>query len=463
MAEKIYQGDFGSALSKTYHPLYPMLIAGLYGLLGDFETSAIIISVLGSTLATIPIYYFVHAVWSRTIALIVLLLYAFHPLIVDLHADVMTEGIYIFFISCAIALIWETIRWMSPVSAILAAFASVCTYLTRVEGIIVIALFTCWAPLSRLTGQRAWGKIVLNMLIYYSVVTVLAYPYLVWVRTKTGVWHFTAKHSAIITLTGEWEPGLDPGRMTQQAQMQNRYGKVGGTVLFSSKLLLKSASWIWGPFLIFYLLFLLPRIFSLKLRQNIPKIYLLTFSLPYIVAVVIGGSRGVDLSYRYFLTPLLWLSPWAACGITNIGDWLSTRVHGSKRPVIFYLILLSVIISTIPKITAPRRLESIGFKEAGLWLNKNTQAEALILTSRQAVGYYAKREIMYMRCRYEYVVQDCQKRGADYAVFCQKDLAKMDKDFLVKLASNPRFKLIKTFPSKLTDKTHTVYLFKYIK
>ncbi|RPH37913.1 MAG: hypothetical protein EHM91_14470, partial [Planctomycetota bacterium] len=153
MADWMRAGRWHDALMVAYHPMYPLLISAARTVIGGTEAAGEWVSILLASAATIPLFLTVKSVFGRPTAVFTSLLYAFYPRVVEVQADVMTEGTFMFFL---FGTMWLTFRMMEEPrldrAAVLGATAAA-AFLTRVEGLLAVALAIGW-PLLEAIRQR---------------------------------------------------------------------------------------------------------------------------------------------------------------------------------------------------------------------------------------------------------------------------------------------------------------------
>ena len=62
IAGQMRSGDWAAALAHHYHPLYPLLTATVDLLVGSFERSGLLVSIVSGSLGVVPLYLFLR--WS---------------------------------------------------------------------------------------------------------------------------------------------------------------------------------------------------------------------------------------------------------------------------------------------------------------------------------------------------------------------------------------------------------------
>src|SRR5882672_3832896 len=105
MAALIEQGRFIEALRlpTPTPPLHPYLTALLNVPLHHLLAAGVSVSVILGGLATLPLYAMARRTWDDRVATAAAALYALLPAMVDIHAEPMTEGTFMFFFLTSIA------------------------------------------------------------------------------------------------------------------------------------------------------------------------------------------------------------------------------------------------------------------------------------------------------------------------------------------------------------------------
>jgi len=199
MAHYFHQGEFSRGLAIDYHPLYPLLIAPVYNWFPEPEQAGQLISLIFGTLTLWPLYWLGLRLFSPTIALIVGLLFACHPYLIRVSADVLSEATYMFFFTAAVALGWQALLSNRHRYYFLAAASGSMAYLSRPEGILAVLILLAWTLLP--TKDRQLRSRIKTAVAIILAVVLLAFPYMLYLRQETGHWTLTKKKS-IKTLLG---------------------------------------------------------------------------------------------------------------------------------------------------------------------------------------------------------------------------------------------------------------------
>jgi hypothetical protein len=199
MAELIRGGRWHDALTTYYHPGYPTAVAVFSPVLGGIESAGFLVSVLFGALSVIPLVLLTRDLFGRAAAILVGVLYSVHGFVVELHADVMTEGLYCAALFGAIWMGRQFLDRRRLYWAILAGVASGVAYLVRHEGLIAICGLTCWFLVEgfRRRKEARMSDCFLGLVFMAGAFFILSAPFLVWVHNEVGHWATTAKGSGI--------------------------------------------------------------------------------------------------------------------------------------------------------------------------------------------------------------------------------------------------------------------------
>jgi 4-amino-4-deoxy-L-arabinose transferase-like glycosyltransferase len=178
-----YVGIATAGPEVMFPPLYPLLIAGVSFITGDYEWAARLISIVAG--ATLPLLVFgiVSRLFGRRTALVAALLTCVHPFLVALSATTDSESLYFTLLLSGIYLVLRgldrpSLRVWCLVGGVLAL-----AYLTRPEALVILAIAVAVrviAPGGTLRRRIGWG------LGAVAVFLLLVTPYSVFLYRATG-------------------------------------------------------------------------------------------------------------------------------------------------------------------------------------------------------------------------------------------------------------------------------------
>lgn len=429
IAQQMAAGDWATAFAHQYHPLYPLVVAGVETFVPALEPAARIVSLVAGSLAVVALYLFLRRAFDRRVALTGGALLALHPYAAEFSADVQSEGLYIALFLAAVACLWRALALRSARAAVAAGAFAGLAYLVRPEGLgVVLAGFgvvglrVAARKWSLLDGARFSAALGLGALL-------LVGPYVVHLHGLTGEWVLTQKKSLRqLTTPAEEAAPLPPGAPDRQrfrpppgraasAGAARRPGAREASLLPAMLPGLRPGA-TRGPaardgFLppaldalvdvvvvasgSLHLLFVLLVGFGVYLARGRPGergVFLAILVAVYAVAVY-GLTLNVGyLSRRHVLVPLLPLFGYAGLAVPVIGRALMRVVGLSAdargvRCAAVGLALVALI--TLPKTWSPQREERLATRRAAEWLAGREELVGPVAARKHRDAYYARR------------------------------------------------------------------------
>jgi dolichyl-phosphate-mannose-protein mannosyltransferase len=411
MAEQMRDGSWYDALKANYHPGYPAAIAGLSLVVGDLERAGFLVSILFGSLAALPLFLLARDRFGLPSALVAVALYALHYPLVELHVDVMTEGLF-----CAMLFgaIWMGDRFLDTnrlAWALGAGVASSAAYLVRHEGLIAICGLTCWFLFEAVRRRdRTSGDLVLGTAFAVALFLIASMPFLVWVRGEVGQWATTAKGSGIpLRRLMEGQVVSPQGHLTLKAL--TAFARLNFFVLLIP--LAAGLAWCWAG-------------------EKWKRLYLLSWPAAYLAGVgyVMHGMGYV--SYRYLIPGFALLLPFIAYGIVRLADKAPERFR--KQGLAVAVAGLCLLVGF--KVFDVHRREDLPLVRAGEWIRAHSRGRPDILTTQDKVVWYAKGNLKPAPKS----IQDAA--NADFVVFTERDRNQAEWPFIPELDRDPRFQRI---------------------
>jgi 4-amino-4-deoxy-L-arabinose transferase-like glycosyltransferase len=438
LAEAMAEGEWARALSHEYHPLFPALIAVFHSLIGDWERAAVAVNVIGGTAAVACLYGFSRAAFGRTAAFAAAAILTVHPYAINFTGDVQSEGLYLGLFLGAVWALWLGLRSASLGAAVVAGLLSGLAYLTRPEGIGLLAVggaLAGWYFLRRSWPRRravTWGA-----LLFLSAALVAA-PYVLWLRAETGVWSVTQKKSV------GWVTGLSgppprfapketptpappdraaphPSTTVESAEEQQRPGSEARSFSRYGDALVDLAHSNFqalGPGLLAILLVggLIGRWRRLSLRG---VFVLMIVSLYGLVLYQLTLNVGY-VSTRHALPPMTVALGHVGAALLAVAGVFS----GSKRRVALALILIAITAVGLSRSLRPDRTDSIAERRAAEWLASGDLSPGGVAVHRRRIAYYAGAPAVKIPDKPpKNVIVKMRKWGAEYLIISDEDLA----------------------------------------
>jgi len=412
MAELMREGSWHAALKTGYHPGYPAAIAAVASVTGNIVGAGFLVSLLFGSLAVMPLYLLARDSFGRPAAFIAVALYAMHYALVDLHTDVMTEGL---FCAALFTALWMGARFIEVRKlpwALGAGLAAAGAYLVRHEGLIALCGLVCWFGFEAVRRRnRESGDFVLGIAFLVGAFFVASMPFLLWVRGEMGGrWATTAKGSGI------------PLQRAMEGEVVSYRGDLTAKAL--------------DAFLkLNYYVLLVPLAAGLALawrQDRWKRLYLLSWAVAYYLGVAYTMQGMGYVSYRYLLPGFCLLLPFIAWGLLEI---IRLRPMGPphRAAAIATLVLCAFVGYRNFDV---HRWEDLPLVRAGEWIREHHPGRAKVLSTRDKVAWYAHGDQIPPPA----TIDDAAK--ADYLVFPSRDFERREWTCMPDLARDPRFEKV---------------------
>lgn len=387
-ARHFWAGQWLEGLASFYPPGFPLMIALVYPLVGDWELAGQFWPFLLGFFTLLPLFLLLRRVYGSRVAQDALLFYAVSPYLARFSLHVRSEMPYIFFLVLALYLLqrgmdgryWLSFFWMG-VSAAMA-------YLIRSEGFglfMVAALFLFY---------RGWyqGHLKEKAAPIASLTVgfvLLALPYVLYLRHDTGNWLISRKAAFIVSL-GLAEHDLNSEEIeAKESDRVNVVGLISSHPLGYAKkvfldlfrslgVYLEALHYSYLPFLFLgWFYFFRGRFCEKKdfLFLAAVLFYLAAFSLLYV--------------NRRYAAPLVPLSlGWVAVGYRAMERYFSAR-FGRRGAFLIVVVVVLFLIGTLPKTLQAIGKEKLYLREAGVYLRGKAKGSKVITTNAR-VAFYAE-------------------------------------------------------------------------
>ncbi|MGQ9648014.1 MAG: ArnT family glycosyltransferase, partial [Thermodesulfobacteriota bacterium] len=181
-AEGKYAGTPGS-----YFNLYPFLIFLVQKVIGDWELSGQLISLVLGTLAVIPVFLLGRSLYGERISWLSAIFYITLPNLLKFDAQVIRDPTLWFFILVTMWLVWEGNQKKQPLLFALASLSGGLGALTRVEGFVVWTALAFYIAFKKTVSTPIKRKI-LSLSLFVLIFPVLISPILFsFEKTESGM------------------------------------------------------------------------------------------------------------------------------------------------------------------------------------------------------------------------------------------------------------------------------------
>jgi 4-amino-4-deoxy-L-arabinose transferase-like glycosyltransferase len=404
LARHLADGDFSAGFHSFWTPFYPLLVASVGVFSNSLMMPAVVVSIITGTLAVPAVYYLVKQSYGRREALIAAVIATFYPHLLTATFTYGTENIYLLLFTFALIIFWNGLTKNSATNFFACGLLLGCAYLTRPEAVGYLLFFIPIIFLKNFKEQKTFSpNTIKSVAVLVIGFTLLAAPYIFYIRSATGSWSISPKFQRHIG--GEsfsdtyFDKNFNP-TPKPQAPPKSTGEKV--------KTFIKSV-WINSyyahkhlPNLVPPLLFIFVGLGLFRARWNANRLrremYLLFFCLLTILCYVLTI---VEARYFYVLLPILF--GWMACGIVETEDWLRQSLQNSSCGKLFAnryifpaLCLTLILFYTLPLNSFMRssdgawQFSQYEQRNAGLWLKENAEPAPIVMASEFRPAFYAE-------------------------------------------------------------------------
>jgi 4-amino-4-deoxy-L-arabinose transferase-like glycosyltransferase len=374
----------GSPFDPLFHPLFPMGIAVLQPLVGDYELAGRLVSALFGAAWLTPAFVLARALLGAPAAVLAGILMAIHPGLVQSSTAVLSEATYTFWIVLGV---WAGRRGLiAPQPGFLGA-AGLCfglAYLARPEGVIYLVglvVVTAWvgARSHRLRELSPWGVAALAGFL------IPAAPYLLYLRRTLGYWTLSGK--VLHNLAQDTSAGASGGQ-SDLGFLLHHAGTTAQRVLENAYLFEKYALPDLFPGLLVLMLF--PGLLASRRqdRWESRQGLLLAATLPPF------ATLAFHIESRVFLPSLPFLLPLAALGILATAEWCAR----DRKVALWSAGLAAVVVAALlPYSLRPLVRPDPGamlYRQAAQWIAATQPADVAMMDRKPFVAFYSNRRFI---------------------------------------------------------------------
>ena len=392
MAEAFLEGRIGDALHYITLPFYPILVAGIQSVVGNWEIAGKLVSGMAGVGTFFPLYFLGNRVFGHKATLISLLCLAIHPYLVEYSAEVLSESTFIFLSVLGIWMLWEGWNRKSHVLCGASGLILGLSCLTRAEGLIWLGAI-CIVPLcivffargARVDKRATCVSFGIAAMVFLIVVS----PYVIFLKSLTG--ELSVRQGGAVAImkgTGHSAGGLSTGGafLALLSQPWVLLKKVGWNLSRLIPLLPKTIHY---PFFFFLMVGVLTR----RTKTNsLGELYMAVVCIVYVL-----GHCFLYLKVRYLLPVVPLALSWAGVGFWKIVEWaedFSAHRHfkllqGRSTPFFLVALLCILAATTLPKTLQPRRVAKLDRKDVAGRIAALSEQRLVVLASDPRIAFYA--------------------------------------------------------------------------
>jgi hypothetical protein len=411
MADWMREGRFHDALSTTYHPMYPLLIAVARSFCGSTPHAGQAVSVLLGSAATVPLVSTVRTVFGRPAAFITGLIYAFGMTIFEVQSDVMTEGTYFFFFFTSVALTLKMAEDPTVVRAVVLGLSAAAAFLTRPEGLLPIVLALVWPAVFFVRHRKSPVILFAAVVVTVATIVLALSPYLLWVKSVRGHWALSARASA---MSGEMAVGI-----TDQPAAESGEEMPQGQAYYY-RLYLKSLFRLTGVLIPFYLIGLA----SLRFPDRLRAALYFSFPLGQMIGVLVTLRTHNFMTERYIMAGMTMMSVVAAQGMLRAWAWAAGRWSwAAARPAVGAALIAAITVVPGVRCLKLRRQDCLSYPVAASWILEQHWPRLRGMSGPvEQVAYLCGVRSYYSAGSPEGLRRQIQESPVDCYVYSQKDV-----------------------------------------
>lgn len=445
-AKRIINGDWSIGKGDT-HPLYPFLIAVTHFFIPNIELAGIGVSIFLGSLLLIPLFYFTSNLFNERVGFLSILFASFHPYLYIYSGSVLTESTFYFLFVTSSLFGWKVFEKGRFQDIFLFSFFVSLGYLTRIESIGFLFLFSFWVlfiPSS--FEERSWIKRLSFVFMAISLFLIFSSPYLIQIKKETGKWQISQKISISIGSLSEED--------NEEAILkikQNKSIKISSFInspLILAKLIMErgiqSLYKFYQVFTPYLFIIALIGIFIGKSKLSSVKgnLYILSFFL-YLILFIHPLFRP-GRRYATHVIPIA--LPWAAFGFLQIIDWIRKKIKSEEIQKKIFVFLLMVLLLTlfVQGRVIHRREHRIIQKEAGLWMREHLSKGKVMSRLPQEAFYGEMEWIKIPSGGFNEVLSEAYSKGVQYLIIDQ-EIIKQYPDFLEEMINFKGWELLNLF------------------
>jgi len=491
-AQYFAHGDFQSGLIHPYHPMYSLLMAGLYKIVPNMELSGTVISVFLGTLTVVVFYLIGRDVFNQKISFVSSLILAFHPYAVRLSAAIISDSTYLFFFLTATGFGFFAITNGRLLLFALTGVCSALAYLTRPEGIGIICIVAGWCLLKDCFKMRiVWKQRFFSITVLVISFLVFASPYLVYMRSETGVWILTKKrnfsqnktiqtsgnlskdglvrenlskrqvsggnstHNTVVNEANENRFSKKPEQKKSDTEREGhkdvKFVKIPAQEV-SLKTYLKSIIYIitkyldtYHPILVIFLIFGVINWEKIRMKHFF-GFYVTTIIVFYLVILYRLNIVNIEYLYgdnqypsRRHLMPIIIPAVFfAGTGVYKLGiciyeKFKINRLKSGFREIfacewtVQLLVLIIVIAALLPKTLKPQGVDKVGVKKAGHWIKENSDKPLPVIVSASSRIAYYAKGKVIQMGGIDDALTIAREEKADYLLLTDREHQAIEK------------------------------------
>jgi 4-amino-4-deoxy-L-arabinose transferase-like glycosyltransferase len=398
LARRLHAG--GSSFDPLFHPLYPLAIALVEPLAGDWELAARLVSALAGALVVVVSWALAQALLGQDVARLSAILVAVHPALVRAGTAAMPEALYALALVCGVWAVWRALAVGPDAWLVVAGALFGLAYLARPEGAAYLVGLAAAVGLSTLRDRErshlAWGG---GALLAWLLV---AAPYLVYLRSAVGRWTLSGKlaHNLALVQGTADSPSPFPWRALENAYLFQKYALpelLPGVLVF----------------------LVLPGAVARARRRG----WLARDGVLLAACLPPFASLAFHIEARFFVPVLPFLLPFVAAGALWVaGALVAERRAGAVALALTLAVGLAALLGALRPVLRPDPGAGL-YREAARWVAETQPLDAVLLDRKPFVAFYSDRRAAPLpRVTPEELAAAARRAGASLVVLDSREL-----------------------------------------
>ncbi len=427
--------SFGSP-DFYWPPLMPYAIYFFYLIFGVSDFSAKLVSVIFGSLLVFPIYFLGKELFNEKIGFLSALLVTISRSMVWFSIQVFSDIPLSFFLAVCVYWNIKNTKTNDLKYGILGGVFFGLAYLTRFSAIIFLPVL-----LFNLLYLGKMKKSVYSLFIFIASFFIIISPWLIRNVLLTGSLFFSEKSVALANymLGGNYEAnfyGLTAPPSPIQIFLANPFSVI--------------SKWTIGIYIQYKIFpeYLTPLLFVLgcvgglvstnKLQQRLVLFLLIFTNFAFYGIAVYAGRIGAVSRYNLAIYPFIFI--FCARGILKLQDLipknildLEIRKFQLKQYIIIIVTLIVIIealvITTSNVVRFEGKNDSLELYNAGIWLRENTDPNAILMSRKDIIPYYAERRSVRLPFGdFSTIIRVAREYEAQYIIIDERAIAETRAD-----------------------------------
>ncbi|MEA2084097.1 MAG: hypothetical protein U9O82_07655 [Thermodesulfobacteriota bacterium] len=365
-------------------------ILAAFKITGDWVVAGKAVSIFFGTAVMIPLYLLLRRFLDKSFACCCLLVFAVHPIFVELGSDILRGPVFWFFLTLGLYFFTchDQKRYFLFLSLSCATFLMALT--ARFEAIIFIFISPCFLLFAE--KEYKWRKIsafvsplLLILLValvffssYFREIGTIFYPQEIIERLMSAMRRYNELQGSLTVLKDQDPAGLSPFFLSEVRSLL--------WWLAFGVLLVELARTFFEPFFLIFLLGI-PGI-KKRLKQDKNLFYLVLLALSAFVMLYVQVLYNWIMTKRFIALFLFPSFVFIGFGLERIVRFLKNRFN-MKQTLAYGAVCLLIFVTALPKNLEPNREDKLVFKEIGEFVaaREGNSNEILIAGSFKRVNF----------------------------------------------------------------------------